>query len=68
MKSSLLVFALCAVFLLLSAGGGPQAPARFVPDARDTSSGAAAAQAGIGRKAGAARLPRWHRVIPGMFR
>lgn len=68
MKSPLLVFALCAVFLLLAAGGKPQTPIRFVLNAQSPVPGAAATPAGVASKAKSSRLPRWHRVIPGMFR
>ena len=68
MKSPLLVFALCAIFLLLAAGGTPQPPVRFVLNAQNAAPGAAAAPAGVSTKAKSGRLPRWHRVIPGMFR
>ena len=68
MKSSLLVFTLCAVFLLLAAGGTPKPPVRFVLNAQSAAPAAAAAPAGMASKAKSGRLPRWHRVIPGMFR
>ena len=68
MKSPLLVFALCAVFLLLAAGGTPKPPVRFVLNAQSAAPGAAAASTATVSKAKTSRLPRWHRVIPGMFR
>ena len=68
MKSPLLVFGLCAVFLLLSAGAKPQAPVRFLLHAQNAAHGAGAAQTATVSKAKTSRLPRWHRVIPGMFR
>jgi hypothetical protein len=67
-KSPLLVFALCAVFLLLSTGGTPQAPVRFKLNAESTAAGAGAPPTAAVSKAKSSRLPRWHRVIPGMFR
>ncbi len=68
MKSPLIVLALCAVFLSLATGAKPQPPTRFVLNAHADAPGAAAAQPPVPRKAKAAKLPRWHRVIPGMFR
>ena len=68
MKSPLLVFALCALFLLLSTGGTPQAPVRFKLNAESTAASAGAPPTAAVPKAKAGRLPRWHRVIPGMFR
>ena len=42
MKSPLLVFALCAVFLRLSTGGTPQVPVRFKLNAESPAAGAGA--------------------------
>lgn len=68
MKSQMLIFGLCAVFLLLSAGGTPQAPVRFLLNAQSTAQSAGTAPTAAVSKAKTSRLPRWHRVIPGMFR
>lgn len=71
MKSLLFVFGLCAAFLAVSTGIPGQVKNGLLIPA--DSKQCAVSEKGNGtapalKKTKAAKLPRWHRLIPGMFR
>lgn len=71
MKSLLIVAALCALFLVVSDKDPLPRDAGLSALARPEACAAQEKKQSpvpATRKAGAAKLPRWHRLIPGMFR
>ena len=70
MKSILIVIALCGLLILLSgtAPAGVRPYFSISPPAAAALEPADAGNVRIIEKTKAGKLPRWHRVIPGMFR
>jgi hypothetical protein len=70
MKSIFIVIALCGLFIITS-GFSPAGIRPYFSISPPTGAALAPADAGnvrIIEKTKAGKLPRWHRVIPGMFR
>lgn len=70
MKSILIVIALCGLFIITSGFTPASVRPYFIINPADGASPApdGAGNVRISGKSKAGKLPRWHRVIPGMFR